>query len=218
MDNSDYVKWFEAVFKGRWSQLPAEEPISAEVLDDSREWARLLLDDRSNPYSGGRLDEQNMFLGLEKSPDKLITTAGVVGSNNGIEIYETLQHFIVKSTPARETKIIEDPKTALAKQAESLNVFSADAKRIVNEVMKTVGALPNNVYSDSAVLLSTMGMSISAISRWSDLIGLFWFAGELYVDFPKACSGLAVATFRSGLDWYPEDARARLGVPRMTTK
>lgn len=214
MDDSDYVKWFEAIFKGLWSQVPTEEPVPEDVLDDSREWASLLLADENNPYTGGTHVEQSMFLGLKMSPDKLLTTTGSATVVDPVEILETLQHFIVKCSQPKGAKTNDLREARLAIEPDFLSIFSAEAKRIVDGVIQTARALPVNLSGDSAMLLSVLKMPIGAISEWFDQVSLFWFAGGLYLDFPKAYSGNAVAIFKSGLDWYPTALRTKLGVAR----
>ncbi|HXF38303.1 MAG TPA: hypothetical protein VN687_01200 [Blastocatellia bacterium] len=213
MHESGYVRWFEAIFKGEWRRVPDGEPIPSDVLDDSSAWASLLLDEKSNPYKSGALIESHMYLGLKMSPDKLVSAVRV-DVDDIIAITETLQHFIVQCGKVQDLKSGSVHEAVTTLESTWLKVFSPDARSIVGNVIRTARALPENVAKDSAVLLSTLKMPIGAITHWFDQAGLFFFAGGLHLDFPKAYPSNAAPIFKPGLDWYPTELRARFGVPR----
>jgi len=213
-DATDYIRWFEAIFSGQWLEIPTGEPVPDDVSDDSREWAALLLEKRSNPYKEGKIIQRQMFLGLEMAPDKLVTRARSADLDCPLEIVETLQHFVVGCPQIQGGGSAEGKDAATVLPPGVRNHFSAEAKTIVTTVLQTAGRLPAEVKSDSAVLLSPVKMPISTITRWSDQVGLFGFAGKFYLDFPKAYSRNAVAIFKTGLDWYPNRLRTKLQAPR----
>ncbi|MFZ1220565.1 MAG: hypothetical protein WAO00_14825 [Chthoniobacterales bacterium] len=213
-DSTDYIRWFEAIFRGQWLEIPIAEPVPGDIANESREWAALLLEKRSNPCAEGKLIRRQMFLGLKMAPDKLVTTARSTDLDCPLEIVETLQHFVVGCPHLRGGGSVDGQAAETVLQTGVRNHFSAEAKAVVATVLQTAGRLPPEANNDSAVLLSPVMMPISAITRWSDQVGLFWFAGKFYLDFPKAYSKNAVAIFKTGLDWYPSRLRTKLQSPR----
>jgi hypothetical protein len=159
-----------------------------------------------------------MFLGLGSSPDKLITIFEHERNHIRITIYETLQDFVVtrEATNGPELTIKNHHDALLGIQADFLPILSTVARRIVKEVinasLKTVA--PTELGEASPILLSSSRVRINAIRNWFDRVNLFWFDDKLYIGFYKTYPGMAVANFKPGLDWYPQELRTRLGISR----
>ena len=218
MDETDIARWFAAIFKGEWAELPPQESTPTLVLADSKEWATLLLSDSFNPYKAAERFKQRMFLGLGTSPDKLITFFEHKRNHVQITIYETLQDFVVTREMTNGIKLmIENRQDALLKiQADFLPILSPVARKIVEEVinasLKTVA--PAQLGEASPMLLSPSEVPINAIRNWFDRVNLFRFDDKLYIHFYKTYPGMAAFIFKPGLDWFSQELRTRLGINR----
>lgn len=213
-DDEDAVKWFAAVFEGRWREVPRSVPVPPAILDESREWAAELLAPAASPYASAHAPLHAMHLGQGTSPDKLVT-----GSDDGgqpqIVLIETLHHFVVSRPPqdGASAAPVTSRRAALETiRADLVPVLATSAGRVVdNTIDDSMAAARQMVSPDEPVLLSPSALSLSAMSHWSDRVSLFWLRGEAYIDFYKLYRHMAAPLFRPGLNWFPDTLRATYG-------
>lgn len=213
MNDDDAVKWFAAVFKGHWREVPRSVPVPPTILDESREWAAELLAPASSPYASGQAPIQAMYLGQGTSPDKLVTSRDD-GGQPQIVLVETMHHFVVsRSPPDGAPATPETSREALETiRADLVPVLAASAGRVVDKTIgDSMAAARQMVSGDEPVLLSSSSLSLSAMSHWSDRVSLFWLRGEAYIDFYKLYRHMAAPLFRPGLNWFPDTLRATYG-------
>lgn len=219
MNEAEIAEWFVRVFRGKWVEAPAGKAIPATMLDDSKQWARVFLADSANPYNAvNQQSHQQVFLGLELAPDKLVTTFEAEKTSDKVTIFETLQHFIVSVEKTNSPKLaVKDLAGSLTRFREDfLPLLSGRASQEVSELIKnaTQPGTHLKLKGKEPFLISGPGAAINAITNWFDRINLIWFEAKLYLDFYKTYPGAKVAVFQPGLDWYPPELRAELGVSR----
>lgn len=207
MAADDASQWFNAVFVGAWIDVPTALPVPADIAEESRQGALRWLAPAADPHRSSVAPSQRMFLGLQHSPDKLLS------SGAGTLLVETLHHFIVSRAGPPRPVPTRRHEALLAARTELVPLLAKDAAKLVDKALTDALALAPDADLPglTPIQLSLPGPPLAGISSWSDGVGLFWFEDRVRVDFLKVEAHGAAPLFRPGLDWFPADLRRRFG-------
>jgi hypothetical protein len=206
MDDIEAAKWFEAVFVGEWTEVPPDLAAPDWIVEESRQWADIFLDSEQNPYR--RLGHrQQLYLGQASAPDKMVTTLG------DASVIETRQHFILTRQVAGSSgiKAIGD---ALEAAQRALWPFLSTAARIEVDAVVEAARYKEIVETAVPMVLASPVHSPGTVRSWQDKVNLIWYQDKPYVDFYKTYTEFATFIYQTGLDWFPQEWREQLGVPR----
>lgn len=217
-DTEEITTDFINLFVGKWRVLPdyIQTPLSAD--NNSCAWTSDFLNKDFDP-GDSEMRKVKFFLGLEKSPDKIISEV-YNKDNAGITIIETKQMFAVRLKP-REWKRDVASILKIIKQ-DDLRFFSEKAQAvIINHINDCMAEKP--LYkqkftwksSNHPLLLSSKILRAGSLlypgtfHRWQNVINLIWFKNDVYIVFHK----LQGRNYHLGLDWFSKEIREQLGLP-----
>ena len=216
MDDVRVARWCVAIFKGDWAEVTSRDTPTADVLEDSEQWAARFLQDHANPYAEADIMEQRILLGLGTSPDKLITHLREARGGTEITVHETRQDFIISHARQPGTgSTAESLDDVLSKTKSVLTrLLVEEPRRIARDLFDTFSTQAATVELDAGVvtLVSSSDVSLEAVTEWTDRVNLISFESVLRLGFYKTYPGTAVGSFRTGLNWYPPELRSQMGV------
>jgi hypothetical protein len=204
------AKWFETVFVGEWIEIPLDLTAPDWIVEESRQWADDFLDSDQNPYRQLQGRRQQIYLGRANAPDKMVTTF------RDVRVIETLQHFIVTRLAAGGNGI-KTVGAALEVAQQALQPLLSAAARA--EVTNVVAAAPVTRRTEALedaqpVVLASPARPLGTVRSWQDKVNLIWYQSKPYVDFYKTYTEFATFIYQTGLDWFPQEWRERLGAQR----
>lgn len=217
-DTGEITKYFTNLFSGKWRVLPDSIRIPLCADTNSCAWTSDFLSKDFDPGNNERR-KAKFFLGLEKSPDKIISEVYST-ENEGITIIETKQLFVVR-LKHREWKR-DITSILLTIKQNDLRIFSEKARAvIINHISDCVAEKP--LYkqkltwnrSDHPLLLSNKILWAGSLlypdtyHMWQKIINLIWFKNDVYIVFHK----LQGRNYHLGLDWFSKEIREQLGLP-----